>query len=159
MVSTCNLFASFRAQLLVHLTPSDLGHHFSEHLVQLCFERAGHADAVRLTHFMMAAAICDHNELRLDMPPAVQDQLKYARLSFLQLLELAIDDNITGAMKDAVVDAVNQLGEKLSSFIEDKEAVRAEASVEKYAIVLSLPPTAARSSPVPPRPSSCGSRR
>ena len=49
MVSTFNLFVSFRAQLHVHLTPSDLGHHFSEHLVQLCFERAGHADAVRLT--------------------------------------------------------------------------------------------------------------
>ena len=35
--------------------------------------------------------------------------------------------------------AVNQLGEKLSSFIEDKESVRAEGSVDKYIIVLTLP--------------------
>ena len=94
-----------RAQLLAHLTPSDLGHHFSEHLVQLCFARAGHADAERLTHLLMAAAICDHNELRLDTQPAVQDQFMFARLSFRQLLEFAIDDDITGAVKDGVVES------------------------------------------------------
>ena len=77
----------------------------------------------------------------------------FARLSFRQLLEFAIDDDITGAVKDGVVDAVNQLGEKLSSFVEDKEAVRADASVEKYAIVLSLHPTGPRArARCPPRP-------
>ena len=146
-----NLFASFRAQLLEHLTPSDLGHHFIEHLVQLCFARAGHADAERLTHILMAAAFTDHNELRLDTPPAVQDQFMYARTTFRQLLEFASDDNITGPVKDGVVDAVNQLGEKLSSFVDDKEAVRADASVEKYAIVLSLHSTALRTGPAPPQ--------
>ena len=93
-----NLFASFRAQLQEHLTPSDLGHHFIEHLVQLCFARAGHADAERLTHILMAAAFTDHNELRLDTPPAVQDQFMYARTTFRQLLEFASDDNITQVM-------------------------------------------------------------
>ena len=64
------------------LTPSDLGHRFSEHLVQQCYEKAGHKDAEKLMNLMMAAAICDHNELHLDKPPPVEDQLEYARLSF-----------------------------------------------------------------------------
>ena len=123
----------------MHLTPSDLGHRFSEHLVQLCYEKAGHKDAVvaeKLMNLMMAAAICDQTELRLDKPPAVEDQFENARFAFLNLLEFAIDDNKTGAVKDAVVEAVNQLGEKLSSFIEDKESVRAEGSVDKLIVVL-----------------------
>ena len=106
--------------------------------MQLCFARAGHTDAERLTHLLMASVFTDHNELRLDVPPAVQDQFMYARTTYRQLLEWAFDDNITGPVKLGVVDAVNQLGEKLSSFVDEKEAVRADGSVEKYAIVLSL---------------------
>ena len=130
------LFASTREQLRARLTPSDLGHRFSEHLVQQCYEKAGHADAEKLKNLMMATAIIAQTELRLDKPPAVEDQFQNARLAFLDLLEFAIDDNKTGAVKDAVVAAVNQLGEKLSSFIEDKESVRAEGAVDKLIVVL-----------------------
>ena len=67
-------FASTREHLRAHLTPSDFGHRFSEHLVQQCYEKAGHTDAEKLKNFMMATAIIDQTELRLDKPPAVEDQ-------------------------------------------------------------------------------------
>ena len=93
----------------MRLTPSDLGHRFVEHLVQQCFEKAGHADAEKLKNLLMAAAIIDQTELRLDKPPAVEDQFQIARLALLNVLEFAIDVNKTGPVKDAVVAAVNEL--------------------------------------------------
>ena len=82
MVSAVNIFRVHIAQLQEHLTPSDLGHHFVEDLVQLCFTRAGHTDAEKLTHLLMASVFTDHNELRLDVPPAVQAQFMYARTTY-----------------------------------------------------------------------------
>ena len=96
-----SLFASLREHLRVRLTPSDLGHRFLEHLVQQCFESAGYADADKLKNVMMAAAIIDQTELRLDKPPAVEDKFQNARLAFLNVLEIAFDVNKTGPEKDA----------------------------------------------------------
>ena len=152
MCSAVNVFRVHIAQLKEQLTPSVLGHQFVEDLLLLCFTRAGHSDAVKLTHLLMASVVTDHNELRLDVPPAVQAQFMYARTTYRQLLEWAFDDDIAGPVKPGVVDAVNQLGEKLSSFDDEKEAVRADSNVEKYILVLSLYPTTLRTAAAPPQP-------
>ena len=49
-----------------------------------------------------------------------------------------------------MVAAVKKLVEKLNSFCEDKESVRAEGSVDKLIVVLALPSVAARSGPATP---------
>ena len=151
MVFAIDLFASFVEQFKLDLTPPDLGHRCVEHLVRLCYEKAGHGDAEKLTHLLLAAVYTDHNELRLDVPPALQVQFVHARITFRRLLEWALDVNITSPVKLGVVDAVNQLGVALSSFADDKVAMRADGHVEKYAVVLSLHMTALRAGPAPPQ--------
>ena len=112
MFSAVSVFRTHIAQLKEQLTPSVLGHQFVEDLLLLCFTRAGRTDAVKLTHILMASVITDHNELRLDVPPAVQVLFVYARTAYRQLLEWAFDDDIAGTVKPGVVDAVNQLARR-----------------------------------------------
>ena len=63
----------------------------------------------------------------------MEAKFQNAHLAFLNVLEIASDDNTTGPEKDAVVAAVKELGEteRLNSFCEDKESVRADGSVDK----------------------------
>ena len=48
----------------------------------------------------------------------MEAKFQNAHLAFLNVLEIASDDNTTGPEKDAVVAAVKELGERLNSLSE-----------------------------------------
>ena len=103
-------------------------------------------DAEVVYHLLLASALVDQTELRLDKPPAVESKFQRARSTVVKIIEQATATPPSSAPDTPVLQAVKAFIKAVEEFDNTKAEMRATGEVTKVICVLSSTAVAARSS-------------
>ena len=130
--------------LKIGVTPQYLAYESVSSSIRGLLLAAAAQDAEIVYHLLLASALVDQTELRLDKPPAVENKFQRARTTLANIIERACAPPPVVALSANELQAVKAFLKAVEEYTNTKEKMRATGEVTKVFCVLTSTAVASR---------------